>query len=61
MVESLRKPRLVHASPDVVISNYCDNIFAGIGSVSDLDMTKMRYTVAELDKLLAKTRRADLT
>lgn len=61
MVESLRKARLVHASPDVLISSYCDNILAGIGSALDLDMTKMRYTVAELDKLLAKTRKADLT
>lgn len=61
MVESLRKAQLVHASADVLISSYCDNILARIGSTLDLDMTKMRYTVAELDKLLAKTRKADLT
>jgi transposase len=61
MVESLRKAQLVHASPDVLISSYCDNILARIGSTLDLDMTKMRYTVTELDKLLAKTRKTDPT
>lgn len=61
MVESLRKAQLVYASPDVLISSYCDNILARIGSTLDLDMTKMRYTVTELDKLLAKTRKTDPT
>jgi len=61
MVESLRKARLVAASPDVLISSYCDNILARIGSALDLDMTKKRYSVTELAKLLAKTRKADPT
>ena len=61
MVESLRKARLVAVSPDVLVSSYCDNILARIGSALDLDMTKKRYTAQELKKMLAKTRKADPT
>lgn len=61
MVESMRRAQLVHASPDVLISSYCDNILAGIGSALDLDLTKKRYSVTELARLLAKTRKANPT
>jgi len=57
MVESLRSAILVEATSDVLISSYCDNILAKIGDALDLDLTKKRYRVTELAKLLAKTRR----
>jgi transposase len=61
MVESLRRAKLVDATNGVMVSSYCDNILARIGSALDLDLTKKRYRVTELAKLLAKTRKADPT
>ncbi len=61
MVESMRKATLVKADSNLLISSYCDNVLERIGSALDLDLTKMRYTKTEMDRLLAKTRKAGRT
>lgn len=61
MIEDLRKVQVVEEDDDLFLLIHPTNVLEKIGSCLGLDLVKKRYTLQELKKMLAQTRKHTLT
>jgi transposase len=59
MIEDLRNAQLAEVADDVYMLINATNVLKQIGMVCGLDLYKKRYTLQELKKMLAKTRKSE--
>lgn len=57
MIEDLRDLQAVEESPDLFLLTQPTNVIEKIGQYFSLDLTKKRYTMQELKKMVAKTKK----
>jgi transposase len=57
MIEDLRNLQVVEESPDLFLLTPPPNVVKKIGEYFDLDLIKKRYTMQELKKMAAKTKK----
>jgi transposase len=57
MIEDLRNLQVVEESPDLFLQTPPTNVVMKIGEYFDLDLIKKRYTMQELKKMAAKTKK----
>ena len=57
MIEDLRNLQVVEESPDIFLLIQPTNIVKKIGECFDLDLIKKRYTIQELKKMAAQTKK----
>ncbi len=57
MIEDLRNLQVVEESPDLFLLTHPTNVVKKIGECFDLDLIKRRYTMQELKKMAAKTKK----
>ena len=57
MIEDLRNLQVVEESPDLFLLTQPTNVVKKIGEYFDLDLIKKRYTMQELKKMAAKTKK----
>jgi transposase len=57
MIEDLRNLQVVEEAPDLFLLTHPTNVVKKIGEYFDLDLIKKRYTMQELRKMAAKTKK----
>ena len=61
MVEDLRRAQLVDEGDDILLLVNPTNVLQQVGECLEMDLNKKRYTMQELKKMLAQTRKPTLT